>query len=401
MEPIVSRIRVSGIGDFTNHFTGYFYSASNPGSTGFVDFTKTSVKSYRLIGDQTHKYHGHRGGFSYPVGNCLHKTIDTTGLKSIGGRWYTDWTGPNYWDWPSDAYPAMTVSLLESIVPRLSDAAFFTLTREAFNYFSDAFPASMSFSEFILGFQQLRDLLPALQESISKTISGRYLSKKFGWDNLLSDLNVLAGLMRTVRERMLYLKRTYGIPTRLGFYRPNLVSNTTQRGDITLFDMFDANWQTQITLLDYRIDFRSGAWIYQMLDHIDGVIGFIRVMMGALGLNNPVKVFWVNLPFSFVVDWFFNISGHLDSLTRANPAANWSVSNATCSIKTRATFGIKFKHSGIVGGPTPDIRDCGQIVIDHYSRFNTIPLDLADLLPADQLSPNQLTLMLALLNQLG
>lgn len=280
-----------------------------------------------------------------------------------------------------------------------------TLSEQAWNYFSDVFPTEVNFSEFAQGLFQLQALVPEIGESIGKTISGGYLNKKFGWDNLLSDLNKLGGIFQTVTDRMEYLHRTYGVPTRLGFARhvewsPPSGSQYPFGSDPRYFDQVAQNVLViKVTPVNFRATFRATAWIYQLLDYISDFTGFLRVMTGALGLNNPVKAFWNVIPLSFVVDWFFNISQHLDNLTRLNPPVGWDVNDVTQSVTQNYTLQIdqatKYGRSDYyLTGRT------SMVPVEVYERQVGLSFEWA-LLNPDELSTTQLSLLLAMLHQFG
>jgi len=361
------------------------------------DLTYPAPYAYDYIADTPHRLSHGTFGWKFPPGKVHHYTVRLDGISAIAGLdnltssgIYTRYTPPLFAPGSND--------LLGTISPDISDVVFYQLTREAFNYFSDAFPEELSSSEFILGLRQLKDLIPQLGETIGKTFTGGYLNKKFGWDNLLSDLNVLSGVVDSCRERLLWFKRTYGKPTRLAFSRPNLDITVNPIGTTASMTV---NGDTTGTyeIVDARIDFRAGCTLVQTLDHVDGVIGLIRALIGAFGLDNPVKAIWVNLPFSFVIDWFFRISEHLDSLVQAQPAAGWSVSNVTCSLKGHAR--VKTTYDFARSGYNSKHFEMGNIRLDSYRRFPELPLSLEDLLPTTELSPSQLVLMIALLHQQG
>lgn len=400
-----NRDRTTGIRDFVAPSYQYFYNVSDPGETGnyLIYFNRTD--SHRRIADVKRSKRGVSSSLRESPLGVIQTNWDCSGLTPITGIWPTHTNG-SYWRIQPNTLPPILTTDVEGIMPDVSDQDLFSLTREAFNYFADVFPAQMSFSEFIVGFAQFADLLPRLQDSIARSFTGGYLNWKFGWENLLSDLHTLGSLVDNVRSRLDYLRRTYGIPTRLGFSRRNLTSEIPIGTEHVFNWAPDARfsggtWQTRITLKDYRIDFRAGAWILQTLDYIDGTIGLIRGLIGALGLNNPIKAVWVNIPFSFVVDWFFKISNHLDTLTRLQPATGWSIIGPTCSLSVYASFKVVCIHDGTGYGLPIDIRDNGMIAIRRYVRLPYIPLSLADLMPESSLSPNQLALFLALLHQQG
>lgn len=353
-----------------------------------------TVNDFYSIEDTPHSRGHGTFAWKFPPGKVRHKSQYFEILKFVPGY------SPIKVDGSSTVYdPYLQIpggnSVPLSKLPMVADSTFFSLNREAFNYFSEVFPEELSLSEFLAGFTQLKDLIPRLQGSIAKSFTGGYLNKKFGWDNLLSDLETLTHITRDVRSRLDYLKRTHGIPTRLGFSRPMVSPLTHDVGEAaTVFVNGDCTGRYVIT--HARIDMRATATIVQTLDHLDGAVGMLRGLTAAFGLNNPIKALWVNLPFSFVVDWFFKISDHLDSLTRLNPAAGWNITNVSSSYKTTVRYDCFMDFAR--GGYISQSNLMGRFHVNEYRRYIGLPLSLADLLPVSQLSPTQLTLLLALIH---
>lgn len=302
-------------------------------------------------------------------------------------------------DYPgSGSYPH------QELMPWLPDSDRADLCLEAMNYFNDAFPTHLSFAEFLQGFTQLADLLPKIEESVTKTMSGAYLNKSFGWDNLLADLNTLSGLFDSVTSRMDYLRRTYGRPQRMGFsrkdcYNPTLSSYAGLYGPPPGSPSDSGFWR-DIELVEYHCHFRATATILQTLDWISDFSMFLRVLAGEIGLNNPIKALWNCMPLSFVVDWFAGVSSWLDRWTRATPAIGWGVFGITHSVTYEATYKIR------PAGNYPsyywvfDQNVEGTIKRKLYTRFTGLSVDL-DLIDLDGLSPDQFSLFLALLYQFG
>lgn len=316
--------------------------------------------------------------------------------NGIGPPLYPPKGGLEYFIGAADALPGgFDFRVPSSVVNALSE--------EAWNYFSDVFPACLSFGEFVQGFTQLKDLIPEIQESITGTISGGYLNKSFGWDNLLADLNTLSGLFQRTLDRMDYFRRTYMIPTRLGFSRridwvPDSLNST---GGTTYPHISTINGVTDVVveLVEFSAVFRATAWIMQHLDYVTGLAGFMRVLFGELGLNNPVKAFWQTLPLSFLVDWFFKISTHLDNLTRLNPPTGWDVDDVTQSVDYRFAFKITQRSIYDPRGSYYPV----QSWIVHAGAYERQP-NLSfrwELLNPEELSQTQLTLLLAMLHQFG
>jgi len=284
----------------------------------------------------------------------------------------------------------------QDVTPLVPQAVVDALSEEAFNYFSDVFPEQLSFTEFLQGLTQLTDLLPKIEASIAKTISGGYLNKKFGWDNLLSDLGTLGSIISEVLERMAYFRRTYGIPQRLGFSRADI----WQPNNLSSISSTMSGWYGLggiISLNSFKCDYRATAWVTQTLDHVTDTVGFLRGLFGALGLANPVKAVWKTIPLSFVVDWFFHISRHLDNLTRLSPGPGWDVNFVTHSLSYTYTYKVEHSTNPY---PSPSVLAVGSIEAKRYERNVGLSFDLGLLNPGE-LSPSQLTLLAAMLHQLS
>jgi len=368
----------------------------------------TSYPSVCFIADETI---GHRDPYwrkgRFPSGNCYQITTDYSHVGYMQD-FSTDTGSVHFESGQRSILPVLFFNDISGYEPdiltnlglRVPTSVRDNYTEQAFNYFSDVFPQSLSFGEFVQGFTQLKDLLPQLGESITKTISGGYLNKKFGWDNLLADLGTLGTLFKSTIARMEYFHRTYGVPTRLGFSR-HVNSDYILDRDIhwkVHFGLYDL-YTTGFSLKSANIIFRSTCWIYQVLDYVHDLVGFMRTLFGALGLNNPVKAFWNTIPLSFLVDWFFNISQHLDHLTRLNPAVGWNVNNMTYSF----TYDIVYEvfQTSQYRSPSDTVKFATYEVRQQIYERN-VGLSFAwELLNPDELSTSQLSLLLAMLHQLG
>jgi len=381
--------------------TGFHQDTSNMSLSNVIDAN--------YIKDELH-YRRTRGFGKgrYPPGYGFHGRTDLSKvvpmndvIARVGGidhleQWDTGRVPLLYPPGGGISYVIGTVAdLPDAFFGRVPSSIVNALSEEAWNYFSDVLPTHLNFSEFVQGFTQLKDLLPSLGESITGTVSKGYLNKKFGWDNLLQDLGTLSHLFDDVHERMDYFRRTYGIPTRLGFSRRIDWTPTGPEYPHT----FAINYATDMTVeIDsFSAVFRATAWIMQHLDYMTDLVGFMRVLFGELGLNNPVKAFWNVIPLSFVVDWFFKISTHLDNLTRLNPPTGWDVDDVTQSVSydivykfvQRNTYDARGSHYPVASWLAPS---------KWYERQKYLSFQW-ELLNPEELSPTQLTLLLAMLHQ--
>lgn len=376
-----------------------------------------NLENANYIRDEIHSVRDRGlGKGRFPPGYCFHqytdlsKTVPMADVEELWGgqiyncRWesgnrpplYPGQDGLQYFVGAADALPGgFDFRVPSSIVNARSE--------EAWNYFSDILPACLSFGEFVQGLTQLKDLIPEVGESITGTISGGYLNKKFGWDNLLSDLKTLSTIWDQTLDRMDYFRRTYKVPTRLGFSRrldwtPPSLGGSGYPGTIYPRS-FVINPVTSILveLVEFQANYRATCWIFQHLDYMTDLVGFMRVLAGELGLNNPIKAIWQTIPLSFVVDWFFKISTHLDNLTRLNPPVGWDIYDVTQSVKYNFTFKLTQTSTFDPRGSNYPVVSC-LVPVQVYERREGLSFGW-ELLNPDELSPTQLTLLLAMLHQ--
>jgi hypothetical protein len=173
-----------------------------------------------------------------------------------------------------------------------------SLADDAFEALVPQVPQEVSIPNFLYELREIGDLIPKLDDSLSKTVSGGYLTYSFGWKPLVGDLQKLGRLMTTVSNRLDYLKKTYGRETRISFSRK-----------IDTYDLNQAPFTPDpinggVGFVKLQGIYRAGGYLYHRLEGLDGLNGMLRGCAAALGLNNPLGVLWEAIPYSFVADWF-------------------------------------------------------------------------------------------------
>jgi hypothetical protein len=333
---------------------------------------------------------------------CNHISIDASG---IGGH-----STVNYWQGHTLLFTPgpmrMNPTSVLATLPTVSSSIVDELNLEAFNYFSEVFPELISTGETVQGLTQLGELIPKLEGTIAKTIKSGYLNEKFGWESIASDIGTMSSLLTQIRDRLAYLRRTYGRAQRLRFHRKDIypvsilpypygIYHENEGGDYALHPM-QIGHLTRYELIEYSCDYSATAKVLNTLTGLDGLEGLARASIAALGLDNPLKQVWNLIPFSFAVDWFFHISPLLDHYTRATPATGWRVFDTCNVVHTRAKVKV-VEHFDI--GTNGDNRkiDRGVIPIEVFRRDLGLPVRLAMLPDLHSLTPSQLTLMFALL----
>jgi hypothetical protein len=88
----------------------------------------------------------------------------------------------------------------------------------------------------------------------------------------------------------------------------------------------------------HKVDFRATGTLYQKLEGLDGAFSEWQAAAAQFGFNDPLKVVWEAIPYSFVVDWFANVQGMLDRFTVQPFEGVWEVSNVTSSFSSSSVI---------------------------------------------------------------
>lgn len=140
-----------------------------------------------------------------------------------------------------------------------------------------------------------------------------WLELQYGWKPLLSEIN---GAVLAIKERNIYDFRV------------------TVKG--TVSETLSGNFRvtpsgSSPTGYDCTAGGQRGA-----MCRIDAIPGneFLKTL-STVGLTNPLVVAWEVVPYSFVVDWFWDIGGWLNSL---DAGVGWSGTTSSTSLMSRADW---------------------------------------------------------------
>jgi hypothetical protein len=295
-----------------------------------------------------------------------------TPLVHVSG-WYE--TNPdNYMALVSGAAEALFGSPSSLLQAEIADWAFEQLVPQI--------PQEVSLPNFLYELREALELIPKLEESMVKTVSGGYLTYSFGWAPFVGDLQRLGRLISTVRSRLEYLKATYGRETRISCMREfDCEADPSFVGGGAVYQR-----------LSFKGIFRCGGYLYHRLEDLDGTIGLLRGLSGALGLNNPLGVVWEAIPFSFVADWFGRV-GNVLSHTAVQPFVGpWEIRRVTYSY----TWSGEWRSVLGFSGYSPEEWEPHRGRATFYRRGTGLPAS-ASILHSNTLTTQQQMLATALL----
>lgn len=237
---------------------------------------------------------------------------------------------------------------------------------------------------------------------VLRFVRNSFLEYSFGVRPLESDLTDFFSLFEKVEKRIEYLKKvnrrtrtikfstTVSIP--LSHYGTSQVSQSGTTSGLKI---------TARAAEGSDIVIHGSAMLYQDLTDLDSVVGAWRAVSTSFGLSNPTKMGWNAIPYSFVLDYFLNIGGFLDSIVSRPFTGTWELSNICHSITERTSVELVYDHVPL-GGGLPVITN-GYITtfaVRHYTRnLGYIDLGQLDSPTIDNPTVEQKLLIASLLDQ--
>lgn len=202
----------------------------------------------------------------------------------------------------------------------------------------------------------------------SKDYSNAWLEFHFGWEPLVKDIGACIDLLSEPIPGGVSTVKGRNVPFEKRFYQ--LISSSIK--------------EYQLRELKGRVRGKAGAEIY--------VTDPNAYLANRLGLVNPLSVVWELVPYSFVVDWFANVSqfiGQLSDLygcTVLNPWYGWTM------VVGSSRYEYHYTSGGLHG------QEVNQIAL-YSRRYLGIPSVKLGIRPPKRLSIVRAATAIALLAQ--
>lgn len=314
------------------------------------------------------------------------------------------------------------MAALGAMLPTVSEADLSDLASEARTLFVEQMPQQLSIPNFAYEFGEVKGLLGGLTSflkgfsvenltSLGKPKSGRklkvrpgfsagdvsssYLAWEFGGAPFIGDLQKLTTLVSTINKRIQALKNSWGKETRLLSIHNDVVPIPFIRDWIVLGSNYPIGPMGSYEIYQryHKTNVRFTARLTQFLEGLDTLGGYLRVLAAATGFNNPLKIVWETVPFSFAVDWVFNVSRLFDSVTAQPLQGRWDVYDVCYTIIDSSEYSVRVRdiQQGHLYGGT-----VGSVRLWRKRRGIGFP-EFALNLDFSSMSPKQLTLTMALL----
>jgi len=229
----------------------------------------------------------------------------------------------------------------------------------------------------------------------AKDLSNGYLIYQFGVKPLIREVESLFGGTVSLLKRLDFLRRTKG-SVFTARYSESVSYSYTDR-NLGLADVYGfRNSEMHLRNIQGKILYTCTARIKNDLVDLDDLFAGVKLYLAGLGGNTAVVFLWDLVPFSFVVDWFANVSGVLEKYATLNPfGGELKVLSADTSFKKDCTADLTIEGDQLVESPIP----YGTLRLQQYDRQPGLDCGLNIFSPLSSLTPHQLGILSALIIQ--
>lgn len=293
-----------------------------------------------------------------------------------------------------DAFLSLPLgSAVDHLVPLPPGDLHEDLMRHALRGMTRQIPIKVGANELLQDLTSLKSLIPSLEESLTRTIASGWLNLSFGWAPFLDDLKTAMGLLKSVQDRLQFLRDTWGREVKLssvrkGFWEPPAIPYQDSFGD--------PPFVTRVRRESYRATFRAGCYYTHHLEGLNDKLTELRAIGFALGLNNPLLALWESLPFSFILDWLLGVDAALDEagFNALLQGDTW-IRRPTYSVTVEATlrWGQYLNWIPVVG--YYNVGNEYLATVRSYRRWSGIP-EAPGLFDLGSLSPIEASFLLAI-----
>lgn len=369
-------------------------------------------------------------GFRSP-GPCSAYKISRTGPK--GATWTVAHTESGFdvtYTTDTTDVHHLDLSQIVSFIPSLPPSLLQDNRIAAYQKMITQIPPSLSIINFAIEILDFKESFAHYKKAVTK--GGLKIHEVPGWANstfldfdfnllpFVGDLIKITQVWDRVTKRLEFLLANRGKIVRQSFYNSSLWDENPHIGTTfysnphtapfvtsyvnpegypyeTYMGQWDGHPGTEgfvsLEMTSYKASFSASWYLLQELEGLDDAWAGLRALISGLGINNPAKIVWNAIPFSFIVDWMAPFGKALDSLAVQPFRGRWDVYDVVTS--TKETIGLNQVRNfsrGTGGGYTPIVN---PIVVEKYERRVGLDLSLSDIDLTD-LTRDQQTLLASL-----
>jgi hypothetical protein len=235
-----------------------------------------------------------------------------------------------------------------------------------------------SLVNFMLELKSLKDLHRLWRSKLPllKNITGAHLNVSFGWLPFISDVQRIFGALKNFQKKVRKLQEESSKPRKRHFRR---YLDTVDLPSDGFIGTADANGQfsRETTWLQHPLYCATADYVHVMPD-MSLVMNQVAGFLDSLGVQLNASIIWNAIPYSFVVDWFFNVGDWMNQLRVDNLSIPVAVTGFCHSVKYEWRSQLWF-HPSLSFDPDQVARHVSDRTRLYYERRKDIPsLNLFD-----------------------
>jgi hypothetical protein len=194
---------------------------------------------------------------------------------------------------------------------------------------------------FILELKDTKSLFDLWSRRLSllKNIANAHLNYKFGWLNFISDVQRVFGALKAFREKVRKLQEESGKPTTAHYKRPLDLGLLPL--DSNVFTDTNGTWRREALWVQMPVYHATLNYVYVLPD-MSTMLNQAKGFLDSLGVQLDAVTLWNAIPYSFVIDWFFDVGAWIHSLRVDNLKIPATVTGFCHSLKYEYIYRYTF-----------------------------------------------------------
>jgi hypothetical protein len=260
----------------------------------------------------------------------------------------------------------------------------------------------ISLANFLLELEDIKRSLDFVRKKLAdRRLGNDTLAYNLGLKPLIGDMRSIAQYPYKLIKQLEWLKRNIGKPVRILTTR-NFKNPVIDEEEAVLPGTYDGGsylkvaWAKEVP----NVEVKCVTWVTYDFGDVNDALLTCYAIADSLGFSNPLKIVWNAIPYSFVVDWFSNVSRLLDGLDFGGKylsrAHERSTTHIKCGIDAACKVSLFNAYNSADNFPlTLEKATVQRVNATLYRRWVGIPLEF-NLLGNSSLRELMLSLFLAL-----
>jgi hypothetical protein len=144
-----------------------------------------------------------------------------------------------------------------------------------------------------------------------KNVANAHLNYKFGWLNFISDVQRVFGAVKSFRKKLQQLLEDSGKPLRAHYRRP--LDLAILPFDTNISTDENGTWSRQALWVTPPVYHATMDYCYVLPD-MSSMLNKAKGFLDSIGVQLDAVTIWNAIPYSFVIDWFFDVGEWIHSL---------------------------------------------------------------------------------------